>query len=260
MSLPNPENDDKKDKGLEEYYHFDKATDKELEYISNRSYFEHVKSLIPIVKQVQKKVDKIRKQLRKKIKELELAAKNKQKNTKASQKNNSKSHMIQEDLAFCIGALSEGNVVKAEVDKNLDTLKEILKIKEKRNFSVIVDVALHPLPSDRAKNRQNGNDSKNQSNGTSGKLTPEQLAALRGVPEKKTSVGDNKDPVAVSENSDVNAPKKVMTAADKDKILAARNGIAPEDIGKEKPKRSANSNNIDFSRMPLSFRDRSPSR
>lgn len=173
--------------------------------------------------------------------------------------------MIQEDLAFCVAALSEGNTVKAEVGKNLETLKEILKTREERSFSVIVDVALLPLPSDRAKNRQNKNDSKQQGNNnskggaTSGKLTPEQLAALRGTSEKSASVGDNKEPAVVSENSAANAPKKEMTAADREKILAARNGIAPEDIGKEKPKRPTNSSNIDFSRMPLPLRDR-PSR
>lgn len=267
--------DEEDNKNLEDYYKFDRATDKQLEDGQKLSYFEEVKNLIPVVKKAAKKADAIRKQLQKKIKDLEKELKKRQGVQQNKAKNNDDEDLMHADLCFCRGAIGSCDKGKSLILEGQKDLEDILATRAERNYSVIVDVALMPLPSSRAKQKgkdkggkgddendgsenfadNNGkktsaNDNQALEDKNSGKLTPEQLAALRGTPEKATSAKVNEGISEVKEQGKRKETTHMATKADIDKIWAARNGIAPENIGKETKPHTVSPREIDFTNIP----------
>lgn len=257
-------------KSLEDFYKFDRTTDQKLKNGEKLPFFEEVQNLIPVVKNASKKMDAIEKGLKQKIKELEKELSERQKKQASKAKDNKKEDLANADLSFCRGAVNSCKAGKVMIEDGLKDLEDILKTGEERNYSVIVDVALMPLPSDRAKQKDKDNDNEGgdaggQDNGdenggnpakneekdkTPGKLSPEQLAALRGMPDKNKGSNVSGGTAAEQELETGKESLRPRTKEDRDKILAARNGIAPEDMGKETEGRPVQQSTIDFSKMP----------
>lgn len=74
--------------------------------------------------------------------------------------------MTQQDLMFCEKALEESNIIEAKSNQDELVLSDILNKKEEKSYSVIVDIALKPLPSERNKNnnKENNNQDKDHNN------------------------------------------------------------------------------------------------
>lgn len=209
---------------LSQYYKF-RDDDEKRAYESERAdYFSHVSSLVPQVEATKTKLGNIKESLRVKIKELErqikqqaqekAKAQNKeaqeqkksQAKTKISEKNSNQKDgsneddLLHADLEFCKEALEEGDWWDNKLDNDKNTLQTILDTQEKKSYRVTTDLALRPLPSDRAKEKnrdkekdndkdKNNNKDKNKDNSkgknSSGKgLSADKLAALRGISPK----------------------------------------------------------------------------
>lgn len=265
------------DKNLEDYYQFDRTAGKKAKDGEKLSFFEKVKNLVPVVKKAAEKADSIKRLLQKKIRALEKALKENQKKqqTKSDAKEND---LAAADLSFCRGALKESKNVKNLILEGKKDLEEILATRVERPYSVIVDVALMPLPSDRAKQKDKDNDKDRDGRGgpengadapglpgnnpqkkhaagrnIPGKLSPEQLAALRGTPQKDKGSQVSEESAAQKEHEDVNL--RPGGKEDADKILAARNGIAPENMNKENGGKPLQRREIDFSKTRRPVRD-----
>ncbi len=187
-------NDNKQDtdkNGLEKFYEFDK---RELnpEY---RGYFDEVQKNLAHVRQVKNKIQQIKKELQIKIAELKQKVAAQQNKAAASQQGKNKEQpksMEQADLDFCEGALGAMPGLEGRNSMDESTLQNILTTKTKQPYDVIIDIALKPLPSDRAKDKNNDKDKNNGKDKnaeakekTSAKpqekpgLTPQQLQQLR---------------------------------------------------------------------------------
>ena len=69
--------------------------------------------------------------------------------------------MEQADLDFCEGALGAMPGLEGRNSMDESTLQNILTTKTKQPYDVIIDIALKPLPSDRAKDKNNDKDKNN---------------------------------------------------------------------------------------------------
>ena len=201
----NANNKDNNKVDLSDCYSFT-YSDKELKRDKNLPYFEEIKSLIPMTENVAKKIQMIRQRLEEKKVEIQQKINENKSKNQISQKNDNKQNnnsspkdnLLQQDLAFCDAAISEGYLIEQDSYADTAELKDILeKRDENRPYKVIVDVALKPLPSDRQKdkdkdkdkdkNKDKGKDKdkgknkdiNNKNNEGSKKMTPEEIAYLR---------------------------------------------------------------------------------
>lgn len=191
-----------------------KHSDKENENGIKLHFFEKAERDLHKVEEVVQKIERMREQLRTKIMQLqqEMAAKNNDTKAPAIKDGSEKvantapekePDMTQQDLTFCEKALEETNIIEAKANQDKLVLSDILNKKEEKSYSVIVDVALKPLPSERNKNnnKENNNQDKDHNNkndnskgrndtnpplsgaATVSKPTLEELKAMRnGVP------------------------------------------------------------------------------
>lgn len=167
-------------------------------------------------------------------------------------------------MAFCRDAVAASGGAKEHILSGKRELEDILSSGVERSYHVVTDVALAPLPSDRAKNLGNEKDGngngkdganggdnapENQEKGKGGgTLTPEQLAALRGTPGKnKAAKVSEKSVDGQEQGSSIESPS-AHKAENRDKVLAARN-VAPEDMNDTSVGKQLPSRNIDFSRV-----------
>lgn len=276
--------DNEQKKGLEQFYQFDKKEPQK----EDGDYFTQVRMTLTKVKSVSQKIVKIRKELERKISELraKAAAEAKSNNKQSKQNNqapkdkqknnkNNGENMVQADLAFCEAALSETDTLNVQNDGDVKQLETILTTKKEQPYSVVVDIALRPLPSDRNKGKEKGkeddkganggNDNNKKEQGSKKPLTKEQLEALRKGQSLSAQKGENTAQPAqvLPENStekeevqpqNSQGEKKKMTAQDFEKL---RNGIPfnpvsrPENqvLSPEKPIRRTPSHDV---RIPLS--------
>lgn len=217
MNMQEASNND--EHNLSQYYEFESKEEKEA-YLSERAdYFAEVSALVPQVEATKSKLANIKEALRAKIKTLEQQIKRqaqekaKQQNKEAqeqkkslaqsknAEKNSNQQAMsnedslLKEDLDFCKLALEEGSWWDNKLDNDKNTLETILATQEKKSYRVTTDLALKPLPSDRAKennknkeqDKENNKDNKDKNknkNADSKKISAEKLAALRGISPK----------------------------------------------------------------------------
>ena len=149
------ENEEQEKSDLSKYYDFT-YSDEEHKKSNNLPYFEKVEHDKTLAEGVIAKIEQIRQELKEKIAKLqkELAE---QSQTEKKGKENLDSvedkDLARQDLQFCKLAYVEGALVKSKAQNGKRTLENILEKREERSYSVIVDVALKPLPSDRVKDK-----------------------------------------------------------------------------------------------------------
>ena len=217
-------NDSDNSLDLSKFYDLDIQDEKAAFRVQNQDYFSEVEATIPKAKNAQTKLASIQVelkakvlQLRKQIEERTKAAQNNQNqeakahlvvSEKTGQKNNSNQNvegeedLLKKDLAFCQQALVEGREIDSRMTKDISTLENILATGEKQSYKVIIDIALKPLPSDRAKEKdKDKNKDKN-----------------KGKDQNKDSKEQRKN-----NSAEKNAPKGKLTAEDMKKL---RNGKA----------------------------------
>lgn len=168
------ENNEQED-GLNKYYKFESEDEKEAYLFQRGEYFEKVSSSLAKAVSARAKLDNIQAALRVKVQQLEAQIKkqakenlqkqnqeNFQKNKEGKNTKNLQNHgeedLLKQDLVFCKEALVEGNGVAARMDSGRSTLEAILATREKKAYRVITDIALVPLPSERAKNKSKDKD------------------------------------------------------------------------------------------------------
>lgn len=154
-----------------------KHSDKENENGIKLHFFEKAERDLHKVEEVIQKIERMREQLRTKIMQLQQNMVSKNNDTKAPAiKDGSEKvantapekepDMTQQDLMFCEKALEESNIIEAKSNQDKLVLSDILNKKEEKSYSVIVDIALKPLPSERNKNnnKENNNQDKDHNN------------------------------------------------------------------------------------------------
>lgn len=243
---------------LSQYYEFESKEEKEA-YLSERAdYFAEISALVPQVEATKSKLANIKEALRAKIKTLEQQIK-KQVQDKAKKQNNeiqeqkkflvqsqnveknsnqqamsNEDSLLKEDLDFCKLALEEGSWWDNKLDNDKNTLETILATQEKKSYRVTTDLALKPLPSDRAKennknkeqDKENNKDNKDKNknkNADGKKISADRLAALRGTNLfSQYHKPDNSENIELSaENAEKNQTN--LNAKDLKKL---RNGMA----------------------------------
>lgn len=218
MDMQEASNND--EHNLSQYYEFESKEEKEA-YLSERAdYFAEVSALVPQVEATKSKLANIKEELRAKIRTLEqqikkqaqekakqqnkeaqeqkkslAQSKNAEKNSNHQQAMTNEDSLLKEDLDFCKLALEEGSWWDNKLDNDKNTLETILATQEKKSYRVTTDLALKPLPSDRAKennknkeqDKENNKDNKDKNknkNADDKKISAERLAALRGITPK----------------------------------------------------------------------------
>ena len=206
------ESNNEQDEGLSKYYQLKTQDEKEAFKNQREDYFSKVSGLIPQVAAAKSKLEEIQAALRIKVKELEEQIKKNAKDashqassqgssaTKFSEKTSSQQNdgeeddLLRQDLAFCKLGLVEGVQIGSKMDNDKATLENIVATREKKPYRVITDIALNPLPSDRAKDKnknkdkdkdKNKDNQKNQAkkNGNKKSLSAEDFKKLRnGIP------------------------------------------------------------------------------
>lgn len=169
------ENNEQED-SLSKFYELKTDDEKEAYKQNRQGYFDKVASLLPRVSAAKSRLNEIRAALKAKVKELEEQLKKQAKDNaqkpkagllsrlKISEKTDSQASnvveddLLKQDLDFCKLALVEGTVLDAKIDSDKNTLENILSAQEKRPYNVITSVALNPLPSDRAKDKNQDKD------------------------------------------------------------------------------------------------------
>lgn len=224
------ENEEQEKSDLSKYYDFT-YSDEEHKKSRNLPYFEKVEHDKTLAEGVIAKIEQIRRELKEKIAKLQKELAEQSQTAKKGKENFDSvedKDLARQDLQFCKLAYVEGALVKSEAQNGKRTLEDILEKREERSYSVIVDVALKPLPSDRVKdkNRDKDNDKGKDKNGngnnSSGrrKLKPGDLDKLRNgqplQPQTPTEAAD------ISNIKD-NAPQS-KTPSVKDGINNLRQG------------------------------------
>ena len=171
---------------------------------------------------LESKIVELQQQIEKKQSQNQSKTSNENNNNKTNPKNN----LLEQDLAFCHLAISEGYILEAQSQNDTMELRNILKTgDEGRPYNVIVDIALKELPSERQqnkdkdnennkKNNENENESKDKPNkpknknlndnennkNSSKKMTPEELEYLRthGKPLSEKGKENNKKTIKIT--------------------------------------------------------------
>lgn len=233
------------EENLSKYYHLETEDEKEAFRNHRENYFGEVSSLLPRVVAAKSKLNDIQAALRVKVQQLEAELKKRAKeNTEKakqkiviSEKDGNKKEageedLLKQDLEFCKLGLVEGAQIASRMDKDKSTLENILATREKKSYHVITDIALNPLPSDRAKDKDKNKDNDNKNNGKQ----DEQSNDKGKNADKQASASDNKD-----------SPRK-LSATDLKKL---RNGQSLDSIEtpKSTDKTHAPTQNINMSMM-----------
>lgn len=234
--MQNEKNDENED--LSKYYQLKTEDEKESFKNKREEYFSGVSALVPRVVAAKSKLENIQESLKVKIKQLENQLRNKakddaekarQKSSIAlnvsekshSQQNGSEDDLLKQDLEFCKLGLVEGAQISAKMDNDKFTLESILATRVKKSYHVITDIALKPLPSDRAKDKDRNKDR-----------------------DKEKAKGDEKEN---SQDNNKNRNNKI-SAADLKKL---RNGqsLDSKEVSKSPEKSHAPMQNINMSMM-----------
>lgn len=227
------------EENLSKYYHLETEDEKQEFRNQRETYFGEVSSLLPRVTAAKSKLNEIQVALRAKVQQLEAELKKRAKeNTeKAKQKivfsekeGNKKEageeDLLLQDLEFCKLGLVEGAQIGTKMDKDRSTLENILATREKKSYHVITDIALNPLPSDRAKDKNRDNENNGKQDDQSNDINA----------DKQASASDNKD-----------SPRK-LSVSDLKKL---RNGQSLDSIEtpKSTDKTHAPTQNVNMSMM-----------
>ena len=220
-----------------------KHSDKENENGIKLHFFEKAERDLHKVEEVLQKIEQIREQLRTKIMQLQQDMVSKNNDTKApaikdvSEKvantaPEKEPDMNQQDLMFCEKALEESNIIEAKSNQDKMVLSDILSKKEEKSYSVIVDIALKPLPSERNKNNNKDKDKDNKGNDDKTNKNQNKNADLSKLPSSdnlhNADMTKNMNHYKGDDNGDNNPPAPPGAAAMKkptlDEIKAMRNG------------------------------------
>ena len=220
-----------------------KHSDKENENGIKLHFFEKAERDLHKVEEVLQKIERMREQLRTKIMQLQQDMVSKNNDTKAPAiKDGSEKvaniapekepDMTQQDLMFCEKALEESNIIEAKSNQDKLVLSDILSKKEEKSYSVIVDIALKPLPSERNKNNNKDKDKDNKGNDDKTNKNQNKNADLSKLPSSdnlhNADMTKNMNHYKGDDNGDNNPPAPPGAAAMKKptraEIKAMRNG------------------------------------
>ena len=226
---------------LSKYYHLETEDDKKAFENKREDYFGEVSALLPRVAAAKSKLNEIQAALRVKVQQLEAELKKRAKENAANAANAAKANqqslpktsisekggdkqeaseedLLKQDLEFCKLGLVEGVQIGSKMDKDKLDLENILVTREKKSYNVITDIALNPLPSDRAKDKNKSKDKDNKNDGNQ---------------DNKANDKDKNADKQATQFDEKDTPKK-LSAADLKKL---RNGQSLD--SKETPKAAA---------------------
>ncbi len=237
------ENNEQED-SLSKYYEFEKEDEREAYMQQREGYFGTVSSLIPKVTAAKYKLENIQTALREKVKKLrdQIKEQTEQQKNMPNFKNLSvmqfsdaqmpdpdqnvdEESLLQKDLVFCEEALVEGQDVANKIDGDRLKLENILATHEKQPYKVIVDVALKPLPSDRAKEQDKDKEKEKNKNKKQKRKSAKKSNEVTQIDEGKSHLQSVKD--KIKKRSGVHSK---MSLADWKKL---RNGQSLDSVQEE---------------------------